>query len=221
MTAFANIGRERIISGSINMPYYGEWVADFVLAQSNVIPVTGPVTVGNLTMTGSVFRMASFSGSRSTRVVGGYAGWRTPVTKRAYQSSGGVPLSMVLGDAAAEVGEQVNVQTNGFVGTNFVREAATASRLLRQLAGPEWWIDVNGVTQVGSARPSSVITSDFQVIRWSGAKGMFTIATEDYASWLPGNTFSNSLVTTPQTISNVTIVMGNDGNLRLEVLVTP
>jgi hypothetical protein len=161
--------------------------------------------------------MASFAGSRSVRLVGGYGGWRKQVTAQAYQDPKGVRLSMVLGDAAAAVGEQMAISQDAPIGLNFVREAAPAERVLRQLAGALWYVDPSGVTRL-DARDSSAIGSEFQVIMWSGGKGLFQIATEDNAAWMPGRTFTAPTVTEIQTVSMTTLQIDNDGKLRLEVL---
>lgn len=220
-TAYATFGSLRIVSGSINLPMYGAWVADLVFALTDNVPSTPtPLVLGNLTLTGTVIRTANFAGARSARIVAGAAGWRNNVTARAYQNPGGISLSTVLGDAAAEVGEQVNVvaASNGSIGTDFIRRAAPASRLLRYLAGPVWYIDNAGVTQVAPARSSTAITSDFQVTEWSGGKGLFQIAAEDVASWQPGNTFTSPVTVATQTISTTRLDIDNDGTFRLHVL---
>lgn len=221
MSAFASFNGERVISGVITIPMYGTWVADIVLALSDAMAPQGALVVANLSLQGTVYRAADFSGSRSARIVGGYGGWKNPVTARAYQNAGGVPLAMVLGDAASEVGEKINVVGGGTVGTDFVREAAPAERVLRQLAGPLWFVDPSGVTQVGAQRSTNAITSNFEITERSGAKGRFSIATEDLASWMPGRTLMSPTVTTTQALSMVTIVLGNNGTVRVEALVAP
>lgn len=216
---FFSVNGVRATSGVITIPYYGLWVADVVLATTTPVSNLCSLVVGNLTLQGAAYRMASFAGARSVRLTGGYGGWRNPVPFQEYSNPGGVRLSTVLGDAARSVGERVAVQADVSLGTYWFREAAPASRVLRLLAGPTWWVDPAGITQVGT-RTSTAITSQYLINDWSGAKGKFEVSTEDYASWMPGNTFSNELVTTPQTISMTIIEADNDGVLRLQVLST-
>jgi hypothetical protein len=220
VTAFATLNGARIISGSLTVPYYGTWTADVVLAQADAIattPMGCTIVLGNLTLVGTAFRTASFSGARSARIVGGAAGWLETVTAQQYHSSGGVQASMVLGDAASAVGERVSLASNSSLGSDFVRAADRASNVLEQVSGGEWWVDSSGTTRV-APRENVVIGSAFVVEDWSGGKGRFTIATEDYASWLPGATFSSPTVSAVQTISSVTYRFENDGRFRLEVL---
>lgn len=217
---FAALNGRRVISGSITFPYYGTWVADVVLSVSDTIPTLSTLTLEDLTLSCAVYRQFSFAGSRSARLVGGFGGWKKPVPAQAYQNSSGLKASLLLGDAAAIVGEKVNVVTDQTVGTLFVREAAPAARLLRQIGGSLWWIDANGVTQVGP-RSGSAIVSSFTAVQWSGAKGRFEIATEKLSDWMPAQTFTSPTVTTPQTVGSTTMTIDNDGQLRLTVLTTP
>lgn len=214
---FANVNGERIVSGSMVIPEYGAPMGDVVLATSGAIPKDITVTVGALAMVANSFRMASFAGSRSVRFVGGKGGWRTQVAAQHYKSTGGVKASLVAKDAAAAVGETVNVQNDRVLGTMWTRETGPASRVLTQLSRL-WWIDPDGTTQLADARPSSPITSVFTVVAWSGAKGRFDIATESVQDWMPGRTFTSPTVTKTQRISMVQLDVDGDGKLRLVVL---
>lgn len=207
----------RVVSANVMIPYYGAWCADVTIAVSDVIPLAATLTLGNLTLTGTVYRMASFSGARSARIVGGGAGWRKTLPAFAYANPAGIRASLVLGDAATLVGEKVNVMSDAIVGKTFVRESAPAERLLRQLGGSEWWIDPSGITQVGP-RASGAITTQFLINDWSGAKGWFSVSTETISDWMPGRTFSNANVTKAQQIGMTTIIASNDGKLRVNVL---
>lgn len=216
-TPFAALNGKRIQVAHVTIPWYGTWCADVTLAVPDVIPLVSTLTLGDLTLTGSVFRMASFSGTRATRIVGGAGGWRRVIPSQGYSNPKGIPLSLLLSDAAALVGETVRVQSDYIVGTNYARETAPASRLLRQLAGQQWWIDNAGVTQIGN-RTIAPIGTPFQVTDWSGGRGWFQIATENLSDWVPGRTFANYAVTKAQQIGLTMIAMDNDGKLRVQVL---
>lgn len=220
MADYADLNGNRIISASVAIPYYGTWVADVVLADTAPLTPNVTLSIGNVTLIGYVKRMANFAGSRSARIVGGFGGWGTQIEAKAYQSPVQLTRSLIMTDAAIEVGEALLSISDEFVGQNFVREAAPAERLLRQLCGPLWYMNAIGQTVIGGARTSTLIRSDYEVISWSGAKGHFSIATEDMASWMPGNQFISSTVTTVQTLSMVRYEATNDGILRVEALVT-
>jgi hypothetical protein len=207
----------RVISGTITIPFYGAWVADVILSESTDIPTSATLTVGDLTLRGTVVRQASFSASRSARIVGGAGGWRKPLSSKGYSHAAGVKMSTLLADAAGECGERIVVDVDRVVGPGWARESAKAERLLHILLDGKWWIDPDGVTQT-KARISTQVAAPFTVISWSGGKGLFEIATESIASWQPGRTFSSATVSSVQTVSSVTIESDNEGKLRLHVL---
>lgn len=219
-TPYVALNGKRVTQAHVTIPYYGAWVADVTLAVFDEIDTSETLTIGNLSLKGAVYRVASFAGALSARIVAGGAGWRQTVPAQGYYNPKGINASIVLRDAAALVGEQVNIASDYSLGTQYARENAPASRVLAQLAGPEWWIDNSGVTQIGS-RPSTAITTPFQLLHWYGGKGSFQLATEDVASWMPGNTFTNSIMApVVATIGVTEIVAGNDGKVRLTVLST-
>lgn len=220
MAAHVNIAGFAVMSLALSIPYYGLWTADVTLAQAQFIPSNATLSIGAMSLVGTVVRAAQFGGSRSARLVGGYGGWRNSVVARAYQSPVGVKLSHVIGDAAAEVGEKVSVASDRSLGVNFIREATVASQLLRQLSNGLWWMDFTGTTQVGTTRASGAIASAFQVITSSGGKGHYTIATETPADWVPGATFTAPTVPTTKTIASVSHHIDNEGVARIEVLTT-
>ena len=216
---FASVNGQRATVASVTLPYYGLWEGDVQLATPQIITGTVTLVLGNLSLTGAMYRGAPFAGVTYLRLVGGAGGWRKSVPAQAYAnpSATGVRLSTVLGDVASAVGERVNLQADQTIGNYYIREVGTASGVLRMLAGSEWYVDNAGVTQIG-ARPSSAITSPFTVVSWDAGKGLFDIATEDYASWLPGNTFTAPTVPTAHTVSMVRHDVGNDGIMRMKVL---
>lgn len=217
---YASANGLRSTSSSIAIPYYGLWVADVELAPET--PLVGPVTfqIGNLTMLGAVLRAPQpFAGSSSARIIGGAGGWGKTITLDPYRLASGVPLSLVLRDAARACGETVKLAVDRNLGEFYVPERAPAARILRQLGGDLWWMDRLGVTQVGP-RPSSKIKSPATVADYSGGKGWLSVATEDLAAWVPGATFSGNTVTKPITVGAVRIDADENGTLRLEVLTT-
>lgn len=218
MSAFLAFAGTRAHESAITIPMSGIWVADMSFAETTTLPTTGALTCGNLSLTGTVYRHNVYAGQRVARIVGGYGGWLKTLKARAYYLPGGISLSMVLGDAASEVGEKLSIASDHTVGDYFVREAAPAQRIMRQLAGLGWYVDTDGTTRVG-ARSSKSVTGEYLVNSYNPGLGSLTISTESYEEWLPGNTFANALVTEPQTISTVRIDCDNSGTLRHTILV--
>jgi hypothetical protein len=214
--SWATIGGERIQSGIVTMPYWGTLVGDVLLASSAAVDSPATLTIGDLSCVVSIVRQASFAGSRSFRVVGGYGGWRKTVGPRWYTAPVPMPLAPVLRDVAAEVGEQVSCPSTRIMQAQYARATGQAVRVLDLLA-PDWWVAPDGTTTIGP-RDSSLITSDKTIVSYSGGKGQFQVATETMADWMPGRTFTSQTIDTPVTIGSVTITMGNDGKVRLDVL---
>lgn len=217
MTSFASLNGIRIVSGSLTIPLYGAWNADLYLATTDTVSAPAQVTLGNLTLTGFIFRQAAFAGTRSCWVVGGTGGWRSILIRRSYYFEQGVQLSTVLGDAARENGETVSVPVDRTLGARFVRESAQGSRLLRLLAGPNWYIDASGVTQI-QAWPSTQVASAFTAINQLGGEQRFVIATEDEAAWLPNASFASPFLNGTFTASTIRYTFTGNGLFRVEVL---
>lgn len=215
---FATLNGQRVISASVTIPIQGTWSADVVLSSDTTTPTSVTLAIADITLVGTAFRTAAFSGSRSLRLVGGAAGWRKTLPAKGYSSPAGVRLKSVLDDAARESGETMAPYADATIGSFFTRDRQPAERVLRSLA-PSWWMGLDGETHI-EARPSGAITSPFTVTSWSGGKGQFEIATEKLSDWMPGRSFTSPTVTTAQTISTTQIQVDNAGKLRLTVLNT-
>jgi len=213
---FATLNGIDIVSGSLAIPLVGMWTADVSIATDD--PETGPCTIvlGNLTLHGTVYRADPFAGQTRARVVGGAAGWRKKLPAKPYGNPSGVNLSMVLNDVARECGETVSLPNDTSVGPFYARPNDLASFTLRTFC-PAWYVDTAGVTQIGSW-PTVTVASTFTAINQSPDEGVIEIATEDYASWLPGASFSSdTLDGTFQSYGSI-YTFGSDGVFRLQVL---
>jgi hypothetical protein len=217
MSEFASYAGARAAFVDLVIPLYGLWSADVTIALDDAVPGTGPLVVGNMTLQGFVARQALYGGSRRLRLIGGFGGWRKPIPSQQYSLKSGVRLSLLLNDAAKLVGERVNVPNDSVIGSTFTRVAGPASLLLSDLAGESWYIDAAGVTQVATW-PTAPIQSHFDVIAQDGAAGAIFIATEDYAEWVPGKTFSSPFTVGAYTVRGLELTVKDDGIARVEVL---
>jgi hypothetical protein len=221
MSFFASANGYQIVSGTLMIPLVGIWTADVGIATDSAI--TGPVTIvlGNLTLQGSVVRADAFAGQTRARIVAGGGGWRNPVDQQAYGSPGGVRLSTVLSDVASACGEKVFIGSDRSIGNAWVRTNNQASDVIwAMIAGgfiPAWYIDPSGTTQIVSW-PTTTVQSPFTVIDQIPDDGLVEIATEDYASWLPGCTFSAPTLDATFTNCGVTYRFDADGQFRLDVM---
>lgn len=221
MALYASFAGLEVVEASIMIPYWGLWEADVLLAVPNNIPTQSTLTIGDLKMVGFAYRMFGFGGSRSVRLVGGFGGWQTQLIAKSYQSPSGIPLALVLGDAAKEAGEQINVPANlnPSIGQAYARAAGPASRVLRQLVSNLWYVDpATGIVQI-APRKTDRIASSFEVLHYSGGKGKFQITTETLSDWMPGRTFTNPTIVATNTVSLVRHQIDNKkGTLRTEIL---
>lgn len=220
MSNFASYSGARIVGGSITIPLYGAWSGDVSLASDGAVDATSSVVLGNLTLRGTVYRQAAFGGRRDCRLVAGAGGWHKEVNERAYHHSAGVRLDTVLGDAAREVGERLGPVPGDVIGTDYVRSRGPAARVLHALAGRTWYVDPAGVTQIANW-PTKTIRTDLTVISYEGGSGLVVVATEDYAAFMPGTSFSAPNLDEPVTIGGVRYRFAEDGTFRLEVLTQP
>jgi len=217
VTDFASLGGARVVSGSVVIPRYGIWSGDVMLASDEDVPAKTTLTIGDLTMACAVYRGAAFAGSRSVRVIGGAAGWGRRVMAKAYGFAAGVRASLILGDAAREVGEVVNLPTDFLVGAFWARANAEAWRVLRQLGGATWYMDARGTTQIQDW-PASQIGSDFTVEQQWPDQGRMLIATENYAAWVPRASFSTPFLDGTYVVSVSRFHLPDNGRARVEVL---
>lgn len=218
---FFAVNGSRVVTGRITIPLYGAWFADLTLAVPDDFAAGDSVTItiGELSLKGTIARSSGFSGSRSMRVIAGAAGWRKLVASKGYSLSSGVKLSLVLADAAADAGEKIVTDSDRSLGPVFTRRGnRPAERVLKDTLDGQWWIDNLGVTQT-KARASTAISTPFTILNYSGAKGRFQIATEAYQDWTPGRTFQSPLLTAAQTISSVSFV-AEEGKIDTVVYTT-
>jgi hypothetical protein len=216
---YCNLSGARVSKCSLSIPYYGLWTADVELPTDAPIPFQCTLVIADLSLVGAVVRSDSFAGLRTARLVGGLSnGWGRTVSQSEYVNLIGVQSKMVLQDSANAVGERINVSNDTNLGTYFVREAAPAARVLRQLTGDLWYVDVKGVTQAGTPRSTAAISTAFLLEEFDPATGRILASTENPADWQPGRAIANSNLTPPRTLSLVRHHLSNDGILRTEAL---
>jgi len=206
------------------IPLVGAWTADLTLATGQQVSGQVEVVIGNLTLQGTVYRSEVYGQQVRARVVGGFGGWRTPAPAQGYGSGAGLNLSTVLNDLAAAVGEKINIVADTNIGNAFARVAFTGSvasdvlwQMVRSGFMPAWYVDPAGVTQAG-AWPNNTVTTPFTPTDQKPDAGIIEIATEDYASWMPGCVFTSPLLNGSYTSAGVHYSWDNEGKFRFEVL---
>lgn len=235
MSAYFAANGHRVTGINLLVPWYGTPVCDVTIADA--VRLTNPValTAANLTLAMAVAldaagaeRQRSFAGSATARLVGGFGGWQRAVN---VPPLGPVPTgirrSVALRDLCAATGATQatrerfvlakSIDTS--IGSFWVPpRGATAASLLALLAGPLWWVDAAGTTQIAATRPTFAVTTPASVEMIAGAQGWATVATEDLRGWLPGARYVGPTVPEGFTVNAMRAHSGPDGVLRVEVL---
>lgn len=190
----ATVNGHQAMELRLNLPRTGAWWADASIADA--VNLTGRVTLVllDLTLTGTVYRSKAWAGSTKTRIVAGGGGWKNTIPARGYQSSQGLQLAPILGDAARECGETLGAVSSATVGLNYGRQRGAASQvfsLLKALPGyARWWVDDAGVTQIGT-RATGLIQTALQVDSYNAAEGKLIISADQLTQIRPGRTLSD------------------------------
>lgn len=200
----ATIAGYAISAATLTLPKVGAWVLEATLVDAAALSGGVSVTIGDLTLAGSVVRGGAFDGSARYLVTAGAGGWHKAITGRPeYRNDLGVKLSAVLADDARAAGETIALDPalDRVLGTAYVRRAGLGWDVLgsARLALP-WWVDAAGVTQV-RARPAAAVTAPSQLIAWDRVRGIREYGADTFAPFAPGATIDGD------TIAEVTITI--------------
>lgn len=172
--SFASIDGHDVKRVSLHVPARGPWVARVELY--DYLP-SGKVTLelGSTPLVGTVRSSLSDKYQNNKyhcTIVAGGGGWGRLLKAKAYQNDGGVQAREVAYDAAREAGETIDGfdPASAQVGKHYVRSALVpASRVLEHAIGEstDWWVDFDGLTQVGT-RPAapSWTADDYDVLSY-------------------------------------------------------
>lgn len=176
-----------ILRGTAVLPRWGNWHADVNVASGDDIADGAAVVLrlAGLLLNGSVQRGGSYRERGWYRIRGGTGGWATTIPEHAYRNELGVKLSTVLGDAAREAGETLGTFTDRRIGPAYVRSRGHAVQVLDRLEPENWYVDEDGVTQIG-ARKTVAFASSFVVVDMLPASPGIVVSAEDIAGLVPG-----------------------------------
>lgn len=174
------------------------------------------VALGGLSYACTVVRQAQYAGYIKARLVGGRGGWGRSVKPRGYTSSSGpLVFAQIAADAANEVGESVVVSGSPQVGPQFTRRAGRASQVFSLLSAPnEWWVDRQGITQVG-AREAGKVGAPANVLDVDGESGRVSFISDFPEAFAPGKTFVDP--TWGSFLINAVRWISNDATVRGEI----
>lgn len=147
----------RTVSVRLLHLWRGAWICDAEIDPDDVAqaPSSGPVTLlmGGSTLLGTVDPRGSgtFVSRAWVRIVGGANGWDQPIAAQHFHADNQTTNTAVYSAAASLVGEKVVVAKPAPLAVDFVRSAGPASRVLEDV---DWYVDLQGVTQVGPRLPA-------------------------------------------------------------------
>lgn len=149
----------------IEVPRVGCWTAHVHTSDLST-PIKGKVKiiVDNRQYVGTVVSSLTALHDRVIDVVAGAGGWRQTLPPKGYSNDLGVSVKALADDVARECGEQLGtfepvLQRLSF---HYARTEWLASdTLVDVIRGADWWVDFNGVTQVGK-RPSTTGTVEIR-----------------------------------------------------------
>jgi hypothetical protein len=155
---FITLNGTNAVSTRVFLPYNGVWYADVdldpIIAQAFIAKGPALLVIGTTTMIGTIDPDASgrFAAGVRVRVVGGGGGWDKPVPFQHFANPAQVLSTLVYSTTGAAVKEVVADLIPTPMGTDYVRSAGPASRVL---ADKQWHVDpLTGITMVGPRVPS-------------------------------------------------------------------
>lgn len=212
MTAYANVDGHTLLSVKLCIPNIGPWWADVVFEAAPDVEGSVSLVVGELTLSGTIRTAGTFGLQRSARIVAGAGGWGELVEASHYHSDSGVSARTVAEDAARLVGESLGSFNPGaaIVGVDYARQSGAASRVLEDvIGGVPWYVDYDGLTQVGARTSGEVDASSYEVISVDPKEELIVLGVDDLSSVVVGSVVSERL-DVPVTIHELRIEVNAD-----------
>jgi hypothetical protein len=203
-----------VSEGSIWFPWSGRWVADLDYGNTGVsagqVTIVGP----GLSLVGTVRpdNTGLWIGVPRIRVVGGFGGWQKALPAKHYHSDAGVSTRLILGDAAKEAGEQLEILDDvprSLPAVDYVRAAGPASKTLRY-TGKTWWMRPDGTTLLGT-RPQTPTKSPYDLLTYDPHSGVAMLAGDSLSELLPGGILADKRLPSPRLIIDTEVAIKGDG----------
>lgn len=205
----------------LTVPNAGPWQADVELSDPAALTNPCELRLGALRLTGTAIPEAdgTYALQRRARIVGGAGGWSRAVTARGYHNDAGVKARLVVEDVARDIGERLGtfIPARERIGSDYARQAGPASRaLVDAIGGASWWVDYDGVTQVGPRQLTTPDAATYVVLSYDPKERAATLTADDPATIAIGAQLSNGL-DQPGTVRELELVAGGEDGLRFYV----
>lgn len=213
--AYLALNGVRANSGRLHVPFAGRWLVDLELDGTAVPSGSAKVTIGTLSLVGTI--VPQFSGLYASlvrvRVVAGAGGWSRVVAPRSYHDDGGVRRADVLGALARDVGETVDTAGDSTrLGIDFVRVAEAGARALEGVLGATpWRVDFDGVTRYG-ARAVAALARDAELLEVEPRTKILTFGAGDPGSVPIGAQVVDARLGAPLVVRELDVAIGPEGH---------
>ena len=201
---FASVAGQRITYAIVRIPYSGAWVADLDVDTDTVMGGKVEIKIGALSLIGTIDPRFSgaFAMNTKLRVVAGNGKIDTGLKAKDYANDLEIKMQTVVADIVREAGEVLDSTYSDPMrfGAHYVRQSAPASRLLRQMVGSSWWVDLDGVVRIGE-RAQAEIAEDYEVLDFDPRTKIATVSTDNPAAIRIGSVLRGRL-------SNPIVVLG-------------
>jgi len=161
--------------------YQGPWHAEVKVSTAEPLP-TEPyaitLAIGDHTrLVGTLVAQSDGTQAltRSARIVAGAGGWSNNLAAQGYHNDLGVKARLVVEDLLRATGERLGgfIPRAERIGADYARRAGWASRALTDAIGGEgipWWVDFDGVTQVGPRPATAPPATAYEVLSYDPAE---------------------------------------------------
>lgn len=175
-----------INSCELDVPWRGLWLARVKLTDENG-PAEGDsvtLTIGPLSLVGTVLNSGVHGGQATARVVGGAGGWRQAPTGLSFQNDANLSKSEIARALASSVGETIESERKT-IGVHWTFDPlASAGSNLDALGS--WYMRDDGVTVLGTR--ADLGTFEATVPEFDGQDGRASCSIEEYQAdkFMPG-----------------------------------
>jgi hypothetical protein len=205
--------------------YQGPWHAEVKVSTPEPLP-TAPyaitIAIGDRTrLVGTLVAQSDGTQAltRSARIVAGAGGWTNNLAAQGYHNDVGVKARLVVEDLIRATGERLGtfIPRAERIGVDYARRAGTASRALTDVIGGDgipWWVDLDGVTQVGSRPAVTPPPTAYEVLSYDPAERVAVLDAADPSTVPIAATLTQGL-DAPGVVRELEWQIGGEGALRI------
>jgi len=221
-STYVSVNGHACTRARVTVGYVGPWTAELHLPSDVELASPTTLRIGPLTLVGAPVagKTGTYAEQRSVRIAGGAAGWSQLVAPKGYHNDAGVKAQLVAEDAAREVGETLGsfIPNSERIGTDYAREHGPAARALANVIGAHaaWWVDYEGVTQVGQRPSSTLVAGSYHVLEFDPSARTATLIADDPRAITVGALLVDG-IDAPSVIRELEITATGDEPLRFHV----